>query len=122
MPPEPGPIKLLIVEDEQKVAANLKRGFDESGFCAQIAEDGPEGLRLASSGDYDVVILDVMLPELDGFSLIEELRRTRPDCRVLFLTARDSVRDRVRGLELGGDDYLVKPFAFPELLARVRTI
>jgi two-component system copper resistance phosphate regulon response regulator CusR len=115
-------MRLLIVEDEQKVAANLKRALEESGFSADIAEDGDAGLQLALATSYDLVILDVMLPGMDGFALIQELRSARPDCRVLFLTARDSVRDRVRGLELGGDDYIVKPFALSELLARVRTI
>jgi two-component system copper resistance phosphate regulon response regulator CusR len=115
-------MKLLIVEDEPKIAAYLKKGLMESGFSLRVAVDGDEGLFLAREGGYDLVILDVMLPGRDGWSVIQELRRDGRDIPVLFLTARDTVPDRVRGLDLGADDYLVKPFAFSELLARVRTL
>lgn len=113
---------ILIVEDEPKAAAYLQKGLGESGFSVDVAHDGEEGLTLANSGDYDLVVLDVMLPRRDGWSVVEEMRRNGTDVPVLFLTARDAVPDRVRGLELGADDYLVKPFAFSELLARVRTV
>jgi two-component system copper resistance phosphate regulon response regulator CusR len=116
------PMKLLIVEDETKIAAYLQKGLSESGFTVQVAADGDEGLQLAKGGSFDLVVLDVMLPGRTGWSVIEELRRTGHTLPVLFLTARDTVPDRVKGLELGADDYLVKPFAFSELLARIRTL
>jgi two-component system copper resistance phosphate regulon response regulator CusR len=115
-------MKLLIIEDEHKTAAFLKKGLEESGFVADTAEDGEAGTHLAQQGDYDLIILDVMLPGQDGWSVLKTLRLRRDQTPVLFLTARDSVPDRVHGLELGADDYLVKPFAFSELLARIRTI
>jgi two-component system, OmpR family, copper resistance phosphate regulon response regulator CusR len=115
-------VRILIVEDEKKAAAKLQQGLEESGYVADVAVDGDTGVQLARAGVYDLVILDVMLPKRDGWSIMEELRRTRPDTNVLFLTARDSVADRVKGLDLGADDYLVKPFEFSELLARVRSI
>lgn len=115
-------MKVLIVEDESKTAAYLKKGLDENGFVADIAEDGETGALLARQGDYDLIILDVMLPGQDGWSVLKELRDRRNQIPVIFLTARDGVPDRVRGLELGADDYIIKPFAFSELLARVRTI
>lgn len=115
-------MKMLIVEDEKKAAAYLQKGFIENGFAVDLALNGNEGLHLATSCRYDLIILDVMLPERDGWSLIAELRRSGQQTPILFLTARDSVQDRVKGLELGADDYLVKPFAFSELLARVRSI
>ena len=113
---------ILIIEDEHKTAAYLNKGLSEVGFSVNVAHDGEEGLSLAGTGDYDLVILDVMLPRRDGWSVIEAMRRGGIEVPVLFLTARDAVPDRVRGLELGADDYLVKPFAFSELLARVRTL
>jgi two-component system copper resistance phosphate regulon response regulator CusR len=113
---------VLIVEDEVKTAAFLKKGLSENGFVVDCARAGEEGLDLARSFDYDLVILDVMIPGRDGWSVIAELRRSGKQTPVLFLTARDSVQDRVKGLELGADDYLVKPFVFSELLARVRSI
>ena len=113
---------MLIVEDETKSAAYLRKGLSEHGYVADIAENGEDGLYLASNSEYDLLILDVMLPQRDGWSVITELRRTGRQTPVLFLTARDSVPDRVKGLDLGADDYLVKPFAFSELLARIRTI
>lgn len=114
-------MRLLIVEDEPKTREYLRKGLTESGFVADTAATGPDGLHLATTGEYDLIVLDVMLPGASGWKVLEELRRDR-QTPVLFLTARDSVSDRVRGLELGADDYLVKPFAFAELLARVRTI
>lgn len=115
-------MKILVVEDEPKTAAYLKKGLIESGFSIQVASDGEEGLHLANHGSYDLVILDVMLPEQSGWSVIQELRSGGFKTPVLFLTAMDTVADRVKGLELGADDYLVKPFAFSELLARVRSL
>jgi two-component system copper resistance phosphate regulon response regulator CusR len=114
-------MRILVIEDELKTSAYLKKGLEESGFSVDVANDGPQGLILAQEEEYDVIILDVMLPGMDGWSVVKVLRRTR-QTPVLFLTARDDVDDRVQGLELGGDDYLVKPFAFVELLARVRTL
>jgi len=105
------PMKILIIEDEKKTAAYLRKGLGENGFVIDVASQGEEGLFLARTGDYDLLILDVMLPERDGWSLIAELRRAGKQTPVLFLTARDTVHDRVKGLELGADDYLVKPFA-----------
>ena len=115
-------MKILIVEDEPKTGDYLRQGLAEAGFVVDLARDGLDGLHLAQSGDYDLVVLDVMLPRLDGWGVLESVRRAGVEMPVLFLTARDQVEDRVRGLELGADDYLVKPFAFSELLARVRTL
>jgi two-component system copper resistance phosphate regulon response regulator CusR len=115
-------VKILIVEDEPKTGDYLRQGLTEAGLNTDLARDGNDGLHLAESGDYDLVILDVMLPGKDGWQVLETLRRAGHTMPVLFLTARDRVDDRVKGLELGADDYLVKPFAFAELLARVRTL
>ncbi len=115
-------MRILIVEDEAKTRAYLKTGLKEAGYVADEAADGVEGLQLALTQDYDLIILDVMLPGRDGWELLSSLRAAGRQMPVLFLTAKDSVTDRVRGLELGADDYLIKPFAFSELLARVRTI
>lgn len=115
-------MKLLIVEDTKKTAAYLRKGLMENGFVVDVSEQGEDGLHLARTGDYDLIILDVMLPVRDGWSVIAELRRAGKQTPVLFLTSRDTVQDRVKGLELGGDDYLVKPFAFSELLARMRSV
>ena len=115
-------MRVLIVEDESKTAKYLSKGLLEQGFIADIATNGREGLQMAMSDSYDVAILDVMLPGCDGWSLLSQLRDSGSNLPVLFLTARDSIPERVRGLELGADDYLVKPFAFSELLARIRTI
>ncbi len=115
-------MKILIVEDEKKTASFLSRGLVENGFEAEVAGNGETGLEMARHGDVDLVILDVMLPGRDGWSVITQLRQGGCQTPVLFLTARDSVDDRVKGLQLGGDDYLVKPFAFAELLARIRSI
>jgi len=115
-------MKILIVEDERKTTAYLKRGLEENGFTVDLAHTGEEGADLAGTRSHDLIILDVMLPVRDGWSIIAELRDRDILIPVLFLTARDAVHDRVKGLELGADDYLVKPFAFSELLARVRSI
>lgn len=115
-------MKVLIVEDEPKAGEYLKQGLQEAGFFVDWEIDGIDGLHKARNGDYDLLILDVMLPGLNGWQLLQRLRDDGTHVPVLFLTARDSVEDRVRGLELGADDYLVKPFSFAELLARVRTI
>ncbi|MDA0235620.1 MAG: response regulator [Proteobacteria bacterium] len=115
-------MKILIVEDEVKTGDYLRQGLTEAGFVVDLARDGLDGLHLALSGDYDLIVLDVMLPSLDGWAILQTLRRSGRENPVLFLTARDQIEDRVRGLELGADDYLVKPFAFSELLARVRTL
>ncbi|CAB3787958.1 Transcriptional activator protein CzcR [Paraburkholderia ultramafica] len=114
-------MRILVIEDELKTAAYLKKGLEESGYAVDVANDGPQGLLLAQEEEYDVIVLDVMLPGMDGWTVVKTLRSTRTT-PVLFLTARDDVDDRVRGLELGADDYLVKPFAFVEMLARVRTL
>ena len=115
-------MKILIVEDEPKTGDYLKQGLTEAGFVADLARTGPDGLALALGEAYDLVILDGMLPGLDGRDVLKRLRAAGRQEPVIFLTARDAVDDRVEGLELGADDYLVKPFAFAELLARVRTI
>jgi two-component system copper resistance phosphate regulon response regulator CusR len=115
-------MRILIVEDEKKAAAYLHKGLTEQGFIVDVSIDGEEGLLLATTVEYDLIILDVMVPLRDGWSVLKELRRGGKQTPVLFLTARDSVDDRVKGLELGADDYLVKPFAFVELLARIRSI
>jgi len=115
-------MKILIVEDEPKTGDYLKQGLTEAGFVTDLARDGWEGLELAQIGHYDLLILDVMLPGLNGWQVLEGVRRAGVEMPVLFLTARDQVEDRVKGLELGADDYLVKPFAFSELLARVRSL
>ncbi|MCL4472083.1 MAG: heavy metal response regulator transcription factor [Gammaproteobacteria bacterium] len=114
-------MKALIVEDEVKAGDYLRKGLTENGFVVDLARNGVDGLHLASTGDYAVIVLDVMLPGMDGWSVLRELRKVK-DTPVIFLTARDEVEDRVKGLELGADDYLVKPFAFSELLARLRTL
>lgn len=113
---------ILIAEDEPKTSAYLVKGLTEHGFTADIAADGLTALHLTQAHVYDALVLDVMLPVLDGWSVIRQLRTAGNPTPVLFLTARDGVEDRVKGLELGGDDYLIKPFAFSELLARLRSL
>ena len=116
------PMKLLIVEDEIKTASFLERGFTEAGFVVTVAADGLEGMHQVETATFDLVVLDIMLPGMDGLQLLSWMRARALQTPVLILTARDTVSDRVRGLEVGADDYLIKPFAFSELLARVRTI
>lgn len=115
-------MKLLIVEDQPKTGQYLRQGLSEAGFTTELVADGTTGQHQALTGDYDLLILDVMLPGRDGWQILQAVRSAGLDIPVLFLTARDAVEDRVHGLELGADDYLVKPFAFSELLARVRSL
>ncbi|MGB9591153.1 MAG: heavy metal response regulator transcription factor [Candidatus Kryptoniota bacterium] len=115
-------MRILVVEDEMKTASYLKKGLSENGFLVDTVSRGTEAMSLIKSSNYDLLILDVMLPDYNGWDIIREIRRQGCQTPAIFLTARDSVNDRVHGLELGADDYLVKPFAFSELLARVRTI
>lgn len=115
-------MRILLIEDEKKTVAFLAKGLREAGFTVDLARDGDRGLELAHAKQHDLLIVDVMLPKRDGWEIVEQLRREGFSKPILFLTARDSVKDRVKGLELGADDYLIKPFAFSELLARVRSI
>lgn len=114
--------KILLVEDQPTAAAYLAKGLKEEGMMVDVAHNGPDGLHLLLTVQYDLAILDVMLPGLDGWTILETMRRAQRQTPVLFVTARDAIDDRVRGLELGAEDYMVKPFAFSELLARVRVI
>src|SRR6266853_5313741 len=114
--------RILVIEDENKTAAFLSKGLREAGFAVDVACDGEKGLEQARATSFELLIVDVMLPHKDGWDIVAELRRDGVRTPILFLTARDSVRDRVKGLELGADDYLVKPFAFSELLARVKSV
>lgn len=113
-------MKILIVEDELKIGTYVQQGLVEAGFVVDLDRDGADGLHHALTEAYDLIVLDVMLPGMTGWQILEGIRRAGKDVPVLFLTARDHVEDRVKGLELGADDYLVKPFAFSELLARIR--
>ena len=115
-------MKLLLIEDERKTGDYLKQGLSEAGFVVDLARDGAEGLHTALTEAHDLIVLDIALPVLDGWSVLQTLRKAGKDMPVLFLSARDQVNDRVRGLELGADDYLVKPFDFTELLARIRSL
>jgi two-component system copper resistance phosphate regulon response regulator CusR len=114
--------KLLLVEDQTTAAIYIAKGLREEGMVVDVAENGPDGLHMMLTGNYALAILDVMLPGLDGWAILETARRAGTRTPVLFLTARDDIQDRVHGLELGADDYLVKPFAYSELLARIRVI
>lgn len=114
-------MRVLVVEDEPKAGEYLRKGLNESGFVVDWASTGPDGLHMARTGEYDLIVLDVMLPGIDGWTVIQELRKTK-ETPVLFLTAKDEVEHRIRGLELGADDYLIKPFAFAELVVRIRTL
>jgi len=115
-------MKILIVEDEQKTGDYVRQGLTEASFVVDLVRNGLDGMHLARAEDYDLVVLDVMLPGMDGWEVLRAIREAGKTMPVLFLTARDQVEDRVKGLELGADDYLVKPFAFSELLARVRSL
>jgi len=115
-------MRILIIEDEKKVASFIKKGLEEEYFVADIAGDGKEGLKLAISEEYDIIIMDIMLPYMDGITLIKEIRRREISTPVLMLTVNDSVKDKVEGLDAGADDYLTKPFAFEELIARLRAL
>jgi len=115
-------MRLLLIEDYPPLARSVAQGLREAGYGVDVASDGDTGLSTARSMHYDAIVLDLMLPKLDGFSVLEGLRRSRNGAAILILTARHDVSDRVRGLDLGADDYLVKPFAFEELLARLRAL
>lgn len=115
-------MRLLVVEDESKTGDYLKQGLSEAGFQVSLARNGLDGHHLAMTDLFDVIILDVMLPDVSGWKILQSLREADNKTPVLFLSARDSIDDRVKGLELGADDYLIKPFAFAEVLARVRTL
>ena len=115
-------MRVLVVEDNVPIQKSLAKGLREAGFAVDVSGDGEEGLWYATSNDYDVVVLDLMLPRVDGLTILKRLRADGRSTHVLILTARDTVQDRVLGLNLGADDYLVKPFAFEELLARVRAL
>lgn len=115
-------MRILVVEDSKMTSSYIQKGLAEKGFIVDIAEDGEDGLHLAMSEPYDLIILDVMLPQKSGWSIIKDFRKQNNETPVMFLTARDAVPDRIKGLDLGADDYLVKPFAFSELLARIRTL
>ncbi|MFH1943336.1 MAG: response regulator transcription factor [bacterium] len=115
-------MKLLIIEDEKKVASFIKNGLEREGFIVDVARDGNEGFEKTYDASYDVIILDLMLPKIDGLSLLRQVRKDKVSTQILILTAKGNVEDRIEGLNLGADDYLVKPFAFGELLARVRAL
>ena len=115
-------LRLLVIEDERELAHLIRRGLTEEGYAVDVAYDGEEGEAFAESVPYDLIILDIILPKKDGFALCSSLRRKNIKTRILMLTSRDSVSDRVKGLDTGADDYLVKPFAFDELSARVRAL
>ena len=115
-------MKVLVVDDSARLRRALSEGLRRSGFVVDIAEDGTAGLSLASATEYDVIVLDIILPGLDGLSLLRKLRQGGKGAHVLILSAKDQIEDRVRGLELGADDYLVKPFAFDELVARINSL
>lgn len=115
-------IRILVIEDEQRIATFIQRGLEEEGYAVDVAYDGRDGLKRACEGVYDLLVLDLMLPKLDGFELLKRLRAENHDMPVLVLTARDEVEDKVEGLDLGADDYLTKPFSFDEFLARVRAL
>ncbi|MEI6232486.1 MAG: response regulator transcription factor [Planctomycetota bacterium] len=115
-------MRVLVIEDSPRLAQSLKKGLTEEAYRVDVASNGIDGLHMAGGGEYDIVLLDINLPELDGFQLIERLRKTRCDVPVLMLTARDGMDDRIKGLDAGADDYVTKPFVYSELLARMRAL
>jgi heavy metal response regulator len=115
-------MRILVVEDERKVAEFIRKGLKEEGYAVDVVNDGAEGLYMAQSSEYDLILLDIMLPAMDGLQLCRAVRSSGSDVPILMLTARDSVKDKVKGLDTGADDYLTKPFAFEELLARIRAL
>lgn len=115
-------MRILIIEDQKKLALSLKKGLEEQSYAVDVAYDGVEGLEFTESVAYDCIILDVLLPKMDGLEVLKKIRDSSSHMPVLILSAKGSLEDRVRGLDLGGDDYLVKPFSFTELLARIRAI
>jgi two-component system copper resistance phosphate regulon response regulator CusR len=115
-------MRVLVVEDEDKAAQYLKKGLGENGFVVDCADNGQDGLHLAEMNHYDCIVLDIMMPKMDGWAVTAAVRKSNKDVPILMLTARDGIEDRVKGLSLGADDYLVKPFAFSELLARVHAL
>lgn len=115
-------MRILIIEDEKKVASFIKKGLEEEYYAADIASDGKEGLKLAENEDYDLIIMDIMLPFIDGITLTKELRKRKVPTPILMLTVKDSTDSKIEGLDAGADDYLTKPFAYEELLARIRAL
>lgn len=115
-------MRILIIEDEIKTANFVSKGLRENGFIVDIANDGEDGLFLATQHHYDLLVVDVMLPKVDGFTVVRNLRRLNPDIRIILLSAKGETEDRVKGLEFGADDYIAKPFSFSELLARIRSL
>ncbi|MBN2223322.1 MAG: response regulator transcription factor [Deltaproteobacteria bacterium] len=115
-------MRLLVVEDEAKVASFIKRGFEEESYAVDVAVDGEEAVSMVDVYDYDMILLDIMLPKLDGLSVLAHIRQTKKSIPVILLTAKDMVNDKVKGLDMGADDYVTKPFSFEELLARVRAL
>jgi len=115
-------MRVLIVEDSQRMARSLKKGLTEECYAVDVEADGAAGVQMAKGGEYDIILLDVNLPGMDGFTFVKELRRARSDVPVIMVTARDSIQDRIEGLDGGADDYLIKPFSFEELLARMRAL
>ena len=115
-------MRVLIIEDEKKVADFISNGLAEEGYAVDVAHDGDQGYFLATTNEYDAILLDIMLPKMDGFTLCTKLRAEENHTPILMLTAKDAIKDKVRGLDAGADDYLTKPFAFEELLARIRSL
>jgi len=115
-------VRILIIEDDRKISSFLQKGFREVGYAADVAEDGTTGLEMTRQDVYDAIVADLMLPKLDGFSMIERMRAEGTDTPVIILSAKRSVDDRIKGLQAGGDDYMVKPFSFSELLVRIQTL
>jgi heavy metal response regulator len=115
-------MRLLVIEDEKKVASFIKKGLEEEHYAVDVAHDGEEGLYLTETNDYDLVVLDLMIPKIHGWEVLKRIRTKKNNVPILVLTARDSIEDKVKGLDSGCDDYLTKPFAFAELLARIRAL